>query len=65
VRFCGAVENQPRKLPTGTKRRPWYAIPEHVEKGVVIPIKWEYYSEKGVLTTSEKPPGIIKQDTSY
>lgn len=55
-----------KKLPLGTKKSPWYKVPEHYENGVLIPARYYRYSNGGVWISDTVPEGsCVKSDTTY
>ncbi len=60
------AKRRQKKIPLGTKRSPWYAVPEHHDNGKKIPSHFIRCTPSGVQKEMAIPAGsIIKRDTSY
>lgn len=57
-----------KKPPMGTKKFPWYMVPEHTDpkSGKKVPAAFFRLDPAGVWKTEMPPAGsVVKTDTSY
>lgn len=58
----------PSKPPRGTKKNPWFRIPEHKDKitGLIQPVCFVFFNKDGVWKVPQLPPSYpVQTETSY